>query len=106
MEDSFRRLEDKLGSGTDSFSKTINSYFSQTNEKVASLESQLNTLSKTHGSKIDDINGALAKRISEGNLKAALDAAESKIKKDLESMLKNDHMQRLSTVNELKQSFK
>jgi hypothetical protein len=73
---------------------------------VASLESQLNTLSKTHGSKIDDINGVLAKRVSEGNLKAALDAAESKIKKDLESMLKNDHMQRLSTVNELKQSFK
>ena len=46
------------------------------------------------------------KRISEGNLKAALDAAENKIKNDLESMLKNDHMQRLSTVNELKQSFK
>jgi len=73
---------------------------------VASLDSQLNTLSKTHGSKIDDINVALSKRISEGNLKAALDAAENKIKKDLESMLKNDHMQRLSTVNELRQSFK
>jgi len=73
---------------------------------VASLDSQLNTLSKTHGSKIDDINVALSKRISEGNLKAALEATENKIKKDLESMLKNDHMQRLSTVNELRQSFK
>jgi len=31
IEDSVRRLEDKLGSGTDSLSKTINSYFSQTN---------------------------------------------------------------------------
>ena len=52
------------------------------------------------------MNTALGLRVSEGNLKAALSAAENKIKKDLEAQLKNDHMQRLSTVNELKQSFK
>ena len=64
------------------------------------------TLKKTHESKFDDMNAALGKRISESGLKTSLDAAENKIKKDLEAQLKNDHMQRLSTVNDLKQAFK
>jgi Mg2+ and Co2+ transporter CorA len=35
VDDSFRRLEDKLNSHIDSFTKTINGYFTQTNQKVA-----------------------------------------------------------------------
>jgi hypothetical protein len=63
-------------------------------------------MKKMHESKFDDVNTLLGKRISEANLKAALEASENKIKKEMEAMLKNDHMQRLSTVNELRQSFK
>lgn len=63
-------------------------------------------LSKSTESKFDDINGSLGKKVSEGSLKATLEGWETKIKKDLENSLKNDHMQRLSTVNEVKQSFK
>jgi hypothetical protein len=35
VDDSFRRLEEKLNSHIDSFTKTINGYFTQTNQKVA-----------------------------------------------------------------------
>lgn len=83
IEESFRRLEDKMNNGLGSFEKTINDYFGQTNQKVSSLDALFNTLKKTHESKFDDINVALGRRISDNNLKSALDAAETKIKKDL-----------------------
>lgn len=44
--------------------------------------------------------------MSENSVKAALEGSEIKIKKELESLLKNDQMQRLSVINEVKGSFK
>lgn len=106
VDDSFRRLEDKLNSNIDSFSKTINSYFTQTNEKVSELQSGLNTLKLNTEGKVADLSGEMSKKISENSLKATIDASEQRVKKDLENTLKNDQMQRMSTVNELKNSIK
>lgn len=47
----------------------------------------------------------MIKKVSEGNLKASLDAAEVKLKKELEDSLKNDQMQRMGLTNELKNTF-
>ena len=44
INDSFKRMDDKLNSGIESFSKTINTYFTQSNEKSSQLESDLNML--------------------------------------------------------------
>ena len=74
IEESFRRLEDKLNSGTDSFTKTINTYFTETNQKVAGLDSDLNTLKRHHESKFEDVNSLLLNKVSENNLKAALES--------------------------------
>jgi hypothetical protein len=83
VDDSFRRLEDKLNSNIDSFSKTINSYFTQTNEKVSELQSGLNTLKLNTEGKIADLSGEMRKKISENSLKATIDASEQRVKKDL-----------------------
>ena len=72
---------------------------------MSDLESQLNLLKKTTESKIDDLSSAMIKKVSEGNLKASLDAAEVKLKKELEDSLKNDQMQRMGLTNELKNTF-
>ncbi len=72
---------------------------------MSDLESQLNLLKKTTESKIDDLSSAMIKKVSEGNLKAFLDAAEVKLKKELEDSLKNDQMQRMGLTNELKNTF-
>lgn len=47
IDESFRRLEDKLNSGIESFGKNINNYFGQTNQQVSDLQSQLGTFKKT-----------------------------------------------------------
>lgn len=69
------------------------------------MTSQLNMFRKTTDSKMEDFNSAMGKKVSEGTLKAALEASESKLKGELEMALKNDHMLRLGTVNGLKNSF-
>ena len=48
----------------------------------------------------------MGRKISESSIKAALEGAQLKIKKELESTLKNDQMQRLSVVNQIKGAFK
>jgi hypothetical protein len=44
--------------------------------------------------------------MSESGIKAALEGSEMKVKKELESILKNDQMQRMSVISEVKGSFK
>lgn len=43
INDSFRRLDEKIAFSLDSMNKNINLYFSETNKKIASLETDLST---------------------------------------------------------------
>lgn len=72
IDESFRRLEDKIGSGLDSFGKTINTYFTQTNEKVSELQTNLNLLKLNTESKMGDLSNDLKAKISESGIKASL----------------------------------
>jgi hypothetical protein len=81
IDESFRRLEDKITSNLETFNKTINSYFTQTNEKVSDIQSGLNVLKLNTESRITDLNLDLNKKMSENNVKAALEGSETKVKK-------------------------
>lgn len=75
IDDSFRRLEEKITSNLEGFNKTINSYFSQSNEKVSELQSSVSTLKLNTESKIGDLMADMGRKISESSIKAALESA-------------------------------
>ena len=75
IDDSFRRLEDKINTGMDGFNRTINSYFTQSNEKVSELQSSVNSLKLNTESKIGDLMVDMGRKISESSIKAALEGA-------------------------------
>lgn len=75
IDDSFRRLDDKITSNLETFNKTINGYFTQSNEKVSELQSSVNTLKLNTESRIGDLIADMGRKISESSIKAALEGA-------------------------------
>ena len=106
VEDSVRRVDEKVSSYLDSSNTTMHSFFKQTNEKVSKIESDHNMFQLEATNRMDEMGRELGKRVSEQGLKVVLDGHENKIKKEMEGALKSDHMQRLSTVNDVKTAFK
>ena len=90
----------------DSFNKTINDFFSETNKSVTTLDSSLNDLKFNSEFKLAELTSDINSKVSEFGVKNLLESTETKIKKDLVSTLENDHMKRLSTLNEYSTKLK
>lgn len=90
----------------ESFGKNINNYFNETNQQVSNLQNQLGSYRQLTDNKLQEISADLARKVTEGSLKASLSAASANIQKELETTLKNDHMLRLTVINEAKNSFR
>lgn len=100
INDSFRRIDEKITSSLDSMTKNINLYFTETNKKLASLETDLSTHKRETGANIETINNNLNQRVSEVQLKAALNGLGEQIKSSILGDLSNDQMKRMATLNE------
>ena len=56
--------------------------------------------------KLAELTNDINNKVSEFGVKNLLEGAETKIKKDLVSTLENDHMKRMSTLNEYSTKLK
>ena len=72
VEDSVRRVEDKVQAQLDSNGTTLQSFFKQTNDKLSQLESDANNLKLATETKTEELERELGRRVSEQSLKATL----------------------------------
>ncbi len=68
INDSFKRLEDRLQASIQSFGKTINNYFNESNKKSSSIQSDFNILKVTQDSKIKQLQDGMNNKVSSNML--------------------------------------
>lgn len=68
INDSFKRLEDRLQASIQSFGKTINNYFNQSNKKSSLIQSDFNMLKVTQDSKIKQLQDGMNNKVSSNML--------------------------------------
>ena len=73
VEDSVRRVDEKVSSYLESSNTTMHSFFKQTNEKVSKIESDHNMFQLEATNRMDEMGRELGKRVSEQGLKVVLD---------------------------------
>lgn len=81
INDSFKRLEDRLQASIQSFGKTINNYFNEANKKSSSIQSDFNMLKVTQDSKIKQLQDGMNNKVSSNMLQSTLEGFKHKILK-------------------------